>query len=100
KDGKKKKKKSKRISKSKKRRTVSKKARAKEDSSPLKAEIKSEDNIRKLADDMKDEEIETKKLTPVVEENIPEEVGEAEEEIEIKDEQLARKPEQKKIQVH
>ncbi|KRX29636.1 hypothetical protein T09_13586, partial [Trichinella sp. T9] len=63
-----------RISTSKKRRTVSKKARANEDSSPLKAEIKSEDNIRKLADNMKDEEIETKKLTPVIEENIPEEV--------------------------
>ncbi|KRZ63973.1 hypothetical protein T08_15792 [Trichinella sp. T8] len=34
---------------------------------------------------MKDEEIETKKLTLVVEENIPEEVGEAEEVVEIKD---------------
>ncbi|KRX29629.1 hypothetical protein T09_12429, partial [Trichinella sp. T9] len=67
-----------RISKSKKKKTVSKKARAKEDLSPLKAEIKSEDNIRKLAYDMKGEEIETKKLTPMVEENILEEVGEAE----------------------
>ncbi|KRX28747.1 hypothetical protein T05_4841, partial [Trichinella murrelli] len=65
KDDKNKKKKSMRISKSKKKKTVSKKARAKEDLSPLKAEIKSEDNIRKLAYDMKGEEIETKKLTPM-----------------------------------
>ncbi|KRY04897.1 hypothetical protein T01_6229, partial [Trichinella spiralis] len=67
------------------------KARAKEDSSPLKTEIKSEDNIRKLADDIKDEEIETKELTPLVEENIPEEDGETEEEIEIKDDEKKKR---------
>ncbi|KRY95279.1 hypothetical protein T11_10516, partial [Trichinella zimbabwensis] len=72
------------------------KATAKEDSSPLKAEIKSEPEIKELKDDVIDEGIEAKELTPVVEEKLTEEVVQAEEEVEIKDEEKKKKNSKKK----
>ncbi|OUC46391.1 hypothetical protein D917_07747, partial [Trichinella nativa] len=64
----------------------SKKAMEKEDSSPLKAEIKAELEIKKLKNDGMDKEMETEEIKLVVEEKIDEEDGKDEGDAEINDE--------------
>ncbi|KRX56996.1 hypothetical protein T06_8597 [Trichinella sp. T6] len=67
------------------------------DEERMKKEAKEKsDDIRETTDDMNDEDIETKELTPVVEERIPEEVDEAKEEVEIKNEKKKKKKSKKK----
>ncbi|OUC44072.1 hypothetical protein D917_09337, partial [Trichinella nativa] len=85
-DKKKKKKKSKTKSKFKISTKDSKKAMEKEDSSPLKAEIKAELEIKKLKNDGMDKEMETEEIKLVVEEKNDEEDGKDEGDAEINDE--------------